>query len=241
MRMTLCIGLAALIGCSRGSEPSAGESPSVAASKDGEWLKTHEAFLMRAKQGKVDLLFLGDSIMAWWNSGNGEGKGAIEIWDRHYAPRHAANFGIAGDRVQNLLWRIENGELEGIKPKVVAVLIGTNNVWADTPAEVAEAIGTVVKRLRKKLPESKVLLLGIFPRGRRHDAVRERNRAVNERLSRLDDGAFVVYRDLGSIFTEPDGSISSEIMPDALHLSRKGYRIWADAMEPTLQAMLSEP
>ena len=238
MRRTLCVGIFALIGSSCGSEQSA--SPAIAAPKDGEWLNIHEAFLQRAKQGKVDLLFLGDSITAWWNSGNGAGKGPIEVWNRYYATRNAANFGIPGDRVENLLWRIENGEVDTIKPKVVVVLIGTNNVLIDTPAEVAEGIGKVVKRLRTKLPESKVLLLGIFPRSARQDMTRERNRAVNERIEKLDDGRFIFYQDLESKFIEPDGSITREIMPDALHLSREGYQIWAEAMEPKLRALLGE-
>ena len=238
MKRAPWFAIVAMIAASCGSEPSA--SPSVAVPKDAEWLKTHEAFLQRARQGKVDLLFLGDSITAWWFSSNGEGKGAIEVWKRYYAPKHAANFGIPGDRVENLLWRIENGEVDGIKPKAVVVLIGTNNVMIDTPAEIAEGIGKVVKRLRAKLPETKILLLGIFPRSERQDMVRERNRAVNERISRLDDGRFIFYQDLESKFIEPDGSIRREIMPDSLHLSKRGYEIWAEAMEPTLRELLGE-
>lgn len=238
MKRTLWLGTFTLLGLSCGAEPPA--TPSVAAPKDADWLKTHEAFLQRANRGKIDLLFLGDSITAWWFSGNGEGKGAIEVWNHYYAPRNAANFGIPGDRVENLLWRIENGEIERIKPKTVVVLIGTNNVLIDTPAEVAEGIGKVVKRLRTKLPESKILLLGIFPRSARPDMARERNRAVNERIAKLGDGRFVFYQDLESKFVEPDGSIRREIMPDALHLSQKGYQIWAEAMEPKLRTLMGE-
>ena len=247
MKTTFALGLLlAAVGLSCGSEPrdspknDRAESPSVAASKEGEWMATHEAFLERARQGSIDLLFLGDSITAWWPKGHGGENGSPEAWDRYYARRNAANFGVPGDRVQHLLWRIENGEIDGLRPKVVVVLIGTNNVMIDTPAEVADGIATVVKRLRTKLPASKILLLGIFPRSRHNDMTRERNNAVNERIKKLDDGAFVVYRDLGPHFIDPDGAISPDIMPDALHLSRKGYEIWAEAMEPTLRTMLGE-
>ncbi|MFO0951727.1 MAG: platelet-activating factor acetylhydrolase IB subunit [Isosphaeraceae bacterium] len=208
--------------------------------RDGAWLQMHENFLEQARKGDIDLLFLGDSITRGW-ANDSEG-GPSGIWQRHFAPRRAANFGIGGDRTQHLLWRLENGEVDGISPRVAVVMIGTNNANANTPAEIAEGVTAVVQTLRKKLPKTRVLLLGVFPRGKRHDAVRERLRAVNERIARLDDGgATVKYLDLGPHFVNPDGSISQDVMPDYLHLSRKGYRIWAEAMEPTLWGLFEEP
>jgi lysophospholipase L1-like esterase len=204
--------------------------------REGLWVKMHEAFLRRAKQRPVDLLFLGDSITQGWSNRGPHGPGAV--WDRYYGPRHAANFGIGGDRTQHVLWRLEHGEIDGIKPGVVVLLIGTNNVHANTPAEIAEGITAIVKTLRAKLPETRVLLLGVFPRGPKDDVVRARIQAINARIARLDDGKTVKYLDIGARFLEPDGTLSREIMPDLLRLSPRGYRIWADAIEPTLWGML---
>ena len=200
----------------------------------------HERFLEIAKKGNIDLLFLGDSITRGWDGRDKEGKGPKEVWDRYYGPRNSANFGIGGDRTQHVLWRIQNGELDGIEPKVVVLMIGTNNAHANTPAEIAEGVTAIVKALKAKLPSTKVLLLGVFPRGKTPDSVRERLKAVNERIAALDDGGKTVkYLDIGPHFLNPDdGTISQDVMPDYLHLSRKGYRIWADAMEPTLWSLL---
>ena len=186
-----------------------------------------------AKKGNVDLLFLGDSITQGWN-------GNEDVWKRFYGARHAANFGIGGDRTQHVLWRIQNGELEGIAPKVVVLMIGTNNADSSAPDEIAQGITAIVQELRQRLPEARVLLLGVFPREQRHGGLRERLKAVNERIAKLDDGSHVRFLDIGKAFLNEDDTISPEIMPDFLHLSRRGYRIWAEAMEPTLWAMLEE-
>jgi lysophospholipase L1-like esterase len=201
-------------------------------------MKMHDRFLQRAAEGKIDLLFLGDSITQGWNGRNDEGKGPRQVWDRYYGARKAANFGIGGDRTEHVLWRLQHGEVDGIAPKLVVLMIGTNNLRDDTPGEIAEGITEVVKTLRAKLPETKVLLLAVFPRSPQPGPVRERVAAINERIAKLDDGRSVKYLDIGPRFLGDDGTISAEVMPDYLHLSRKGYRIWADAIEPTLRSML---
>jgi len=205
------------------------------------WMSSHEAFVARAKQGHLDLLFLGDSITAGWLWD----KGGLNVWNKYYAPRHAADFGIGYDRIQNVLWRIEHGELDGIKPKVVVLLIGTNNAGNEdngkprnTTPEIVEGVTTLVKELRVRLPESKVLLLGIFPRGEKGDPVREQVKEVNLQLARLDDGKRVRFLDIGSRILEPDGTLSRQIMPDLLHPNERGYQIWADAMADTLAGMM---
>lgn len=208
------------------------ESATVPKERGGNWAKVHESFLERARQGNVDLLFLGDSITAGWKNA---GK---TVWERHYAMRHAANFGIGGDRTQHVLWRLDNGEIEGIKPRVAVLMIGTNNAGANRSDEIAEGIETIVKTLRNKLPETKVLLLAVFPRGEKPNKTREKLAAVNQRIAKLDDGKTVKYLDIGPRFLNNDGTISKEIMPDFLHLTPKGYTIWADAIEPTLWSML---
>lgn len=212
------------------------ESPTEPAPRGDQWVKMHESFLERAKAGPVDLLFLGDSITQGW-SGNGK-----QVWERHYAPRKAANFGIGGDRTQHVLWRITHGELEGIKPKVAVLMIGTNNLGSDTPEGIADGVTVIVKTLREKLPETKLLLLAVFPRDPEPSTDRRRRiKTINDRISKLDDGKMVVYKDIGQEFTEADGSLSKEIMYDFLHLTPKGYRIWADALEPTLWKLMDEP
>jgi lysophospholipase L1-like esterase len=201
--------------------------------RPGSWMAMHEKFLSQAKKGNIDLLFLGDSITQGWNNN--------EVWRRHFEPRKAANFGIGGDRTEHVLWRIQNGELEGIAPKVTVLMIGTNNSGANTPEEIAQGVTAIVDELRKRLPNTKILLLGVFPRGEKPAAIRDRLKSVNEKIARLSDRSHVQFLDIGAAFLNEDGTISRKIMPDFLHLSREGYRKWADAMEPTLWSMLDEP
>jgi lysophospholipase L1-like esterase len=201
--------------------------------REGAWMEMHKSFLAQTKKGQIDLLFLGDSITQGWNENT--------VWQRYYGPRRAANFGIGGDRTQNVLWRIQNGELDGILPKVTVLLIGTNNVQDDTPDEISQGIKTIVAELHNRLPKTQVLLLGVFPRSKQPDAARERIKSINEKIARFDDGTHVRFLDISKAFLNADGSISPEVMPDFLHLTINGYRIWADAMEPTLWSMLDEP
>jgi lysophospholipase L1-like esterase len=197
---------------------------------DDPWMATHERFVDRAKSGPVDLLFLGDSITQGWNDN--------DVWKRHYGPRRAANFGIGGDRTQHVLWRLDHGEVDPIKPKVAVLMIGTNNAGSNTADEIADGIKVIVRRLREKLPETKILLLGVFPRGEKPNPSREKLAEVNAKIAGLDDGRYVTYLDIGKHFLNDDGTISKDVMPDFLHLSARGYRIWAEAMEPKLWSML---
>jgi lysophospholipase L1-like esterase len=205
------------------------------------WMALHESFVRQAKQGGIDLLFLGDSITAGWLWGNG----GLNIWKKVYVPRRAADFGIGWDRTQNVLWRITHGELDGIKPKVVVLLIGTNNCGNEddgkprnTTPEIIEGVTTIVRELHTRLPDSKVLLFGLFPRGEKTDPVREQLKAVNGGLARLDDGKTTRFMDIGAKLLGPDGTLSRDVMPDLLHPNEKGYQIWSDAMESTLEQML---
>lgn len=197
----------------------------------------HEPFLKRAKAGPIGILFLGDSITAGWLSA---GK---DVWRKYYSAYNPANFGVGGDRTQDVLWRIEHGELDGISPQVVVLLIGTNN---GGDPDVARGVKKVVEEIRAKLPQSKILLLGIFPRG--GDPLNppwmERSRAfnvsVNKELAKLDDGNQIRFLNIGEKFMDDKGFISKEIMPDAVHPAAPGYQIWADSMQPLLQTLLTE-
>ena len=204
--------------------------------REGNWLKMHEKFLEQAKAGDIDLLFLGDSITQGWG---GSGKAA---WERYYAPRKVANFGISGDRTQHVLWRLDNGEIEGIKPKVVVLMIGTNNAGSNSAEEIAVGVTSIVAKLKDKLPATKILLLAVFPRGEKPSPVRDKLKEVNDQLAKLDDGGKTVkYLDIGDKFLGEEATLSKDVMPDFLHLSSLGYRIWADSIEPTLWSMLDEP
>jgi lysophospholipase L1-like esterase len=230
IRMVMAFGLAA-VGVSALAQGPATVMPEP---RDGAWMDEHRDFLKQAQDGNIDLLFLGDSITQGW-------RGAKKTWDRFYVPRKAANFGIGGDRTQHVLWRIQNGELKGIEPKVAVLMIGTNNASSNTADEIAQGITALIGELRGRLPKTKVLLLAVFPRGQKPAAVRDKLKKVNEKIAKLDDGANVRYLDIGKAFLNDDDTISKEIMPDYLHLSQKGYRLWAEAMEPTLWSMLDEP
>lgn len=195
----------------------------------------HLEFLKVARQGDIQVVFLGDSITDGWRT---KGK---DVWKRSFEPLKAANFGIGGDQTQHVIWRLQNGELEGYKAKAFVVMIGTNNLKGNSPVEIAQGIKTIVDLIRQKQPQAKVLLLGIFPRGP-NPTVRARGliKDVNERIAKFDDGKTVKYLDIGEKFLSKDGVISPKIMPDYLHLSEQGYQIWADAIKPVLHDMLKE-
>jgi lysophospholipase L1-like esterase len=230
IRLVMAFGLAAM-GVSALAQ---GPATVVPEPRDGAWLDLHKSFLKRAQEGNIDLLFLGDSITQGWG-------GAQKTWDRFYTPRKAANFGIGGDRTQHVLWRIQNGELTGIEPRVAVLMIGTNNASSNTADEIVQGVTAIIGELRARLPKTKLLLLAVFPRGQTPSALRDKLIKVNEKIAKLDDGPNVRYLDIGKAFLNEDGTISKEIMPDYLHLSQKGYRLWAEAMEPTLWSLLDEP
>ncbi|HUJ09656.1 MAG TPA: platelet-activating factor acetylhydrolase IB subunit [Verrucomicrobiae bacterium] len=221
------------------SEVLAGNTAIIPVPRDAKWLKRHEGFLVLTKAGGINLLFLGDSITDGWRT-----RGS-NVWNKCYAPLHAANFGIGGDRTQHVLWRLQHGELDGLKPKVVVLMIGTNNTGKERNGkprnsipEVIEGVTAVVKGLRARLPETKILLLGIFPRGVVDDPQRAQVAVINTALAKLDDGKMMKFLDIGPEFLEADGTLPGSIMPDLLHPNAKGYQIWADAMQPALAEMM---
>jgi lysophospholipase L1-like esterase len=220
--------------------PQPADVPAIKHDKDGKpnakFMKLHEQFVNKAKQGDTDLLFLGDSITAGWNAQK-------EIWDAHFGKYKPANFGIGGDRTQHVLWRIENGELEPpMKPKAIVLMIGTNNSAHDPADKIAAGIEKIVTTARQKTG-AKVLLLAVFPRGETPDKAakqRETIEGVNERIKKLDDGQNVRFLDLSEKFMNADGTISKDIMHDYLHLTKKGYEIWAEALDEPLKEMINQ-
>lgn len=199
--------------------------------------------LQRAKDapGNYDIEFIGDSITQGW-----EGKGS-NVWNQFYGHRKVINFGVSGDRTEHVLWRFEQGQLNGIKAKVAVVMIGTNNSNKNkdgtdtyTDNDILEGVVAIVNQIRTRQPDAKILLLGIFPRSKTFNAQRGRLLEINQVLAKLDDGKNIFYLDFGSQYVESDGSISKDIMPDALHPNEAGYKIWANAMEPKLKELLAQ-
>ncbi len=199
---------------------------------DSWWTQRNDQMNARVKQGNVDLLFIGDSITQGW-------EGAKDIWEKFYGKRNAVNLGIGGDQTQHVLWRLQNGNIKGIKPKAAVLMIGTNNSHGFPPEQIAVGVKAIVEELRKDLPQTKVLVLAIFPRGpNKDDPLRQVVAKTNALIASIGDGKMVRFLDIGPKFLEKDGTLSKEIMPDLLHLSSKGYQIWAEAIEPAVAEMM---
>lgn len=202
------------------------------------WMPRHKAKLAERKMMKnVDLLMIGDSITHGWES---QGK---DMWDEHYEARNALNIGFSGDRTEHVIWRFQNGAIDDISPKLAVIMIGTNNTGhrKEAPQDTAAGIRRVIDELQLRLPETKILLLGVFPRGATpDDSLRKINVAINERISNFADNEKVWYLDISDKFLDEDGNLPKSIMPDLLHPNKKGYAIWAESMEPMIQTLMGE-
>jgi N-acetylglucosamine-6-sulfatase len=161
------------------------------------------------------------------------------VWNEYFAPLRAANFGIAGDTTQGVLWRMQNGELDGFKAKLVVLMLGTNNINRNPNAEIAQGDRAIIEEIRKRQPGAKVLLLGVFPRGpAAENPFRASIKEINEHLKALADNKTVFYMDIGDKFLTADGTLTPEIMPDGLHPSTQGYRIWAEAINGRVRELM---
>ncbi|MBN2684148.1 MAG: hypothetical protein JXR40_02610 [Pontiellaceae bacterium] len=202
--------------------------------KTESWLGRHEAVCRAAAEGNPQVIFIGDSITHFW-----EREGA-EHWIKNYAQLCPINMGFGGDRIQHLLWRLQNGELEGIAPSLAVLLIGTNNSADNSADEIAEGIEVVCALIREKLPTTQILLLAIFPRDTPGAPRRLVNEAVNEKIAQLDNGEWLHFRDFNDIWVNENGTIKRELMEDLLHPTAEGYAAWAEKMNPVLQEFMEE-
>ena len=209
--------------------------------------KRHESFNEISKKGEAQLVFLGDSITHGWES---KGK---PVWDKYWAPLNAANFGIGGDRTEHVLWRLDHGNFDGLKPKEIVIMIGTNNtghvgrpqkenndeVYQCTAEQTAQGVKMIIDKLKAKCPGAKILLLAIFPRGATpEDPFRKQNDETNKIIKTFADEKTVFFMDISAKFLSPDGTLSKDIMPDVLHPNEKGYEIWAEAIEGKVKELL---
>ena len=217
--------------------------PSVGVPRAGstKFYRLHSEFLKRAGEGRVGVLFLGDSITEQWAT-------VPDLWESAWGQYDPANFGIGGDRTEYIIWRIEEHELSNISPAVVVLLAGTNNTADNSAAEITAAMRKTVSLIHEKLPDTKVLLMAIFPRGPRvqgngvvdpWELRMSRIREINADLARMDDGDRIRFFDLGPTLQNDDGSLPDELMPDQLHLSRAGYEVWIEQMSPLLEEMVT--
>jgi beta-glucosidase len=198
------------------------------------WMERYESINARARQGKIDLIYIGDSIVERFD---GVGKG---IWDRYYEPRNALNLGISGDRTQHVIWRLDHGNIDGISPKLTIIMIGQNNGGHNTSIEIAEGVTEVVKRVRTKLPDSKILLLAIFQRREKPTPERAVLAEANEIISKLANSSSIAYMDINSVFVRPDGTIPSSLMPDFEHPNERGFKLWAEAIEAKVAELMAD-
>ncbi len=204
-------------------------------SRADEWWQTrHTKMNERVKQGNADLLYIGDSITHGWEGG---GK---DVWEQYYGDRNAVNLGIGGDQTQHVLWRLENGNIDGLSPKLAIIMIGTNNLGANTAEEIAEGVSAIVGKLRNDLPNMKILLLAIFPRTDVPQEIQDKLKKTNGIIAGLASDDMVDYFDIGREFLDLEGNLPKSIMPDLLHPNTTGYKLWAAAVEPRIAELLGE-
>jgi len=187
-----------------------------------------------AQAATIDLVFDGDSITDFWQ------KAGLKVWTAAFSKYHPFDFGISGDTTQNLLWRLAHGQAKGLHPKVILLMIGTNDMkYTSTPQEIADGVKEIIHQYQQICPEAVIILQAIFPRAATPtDPYRLKVNATNPLLAKLADGSKVVYTDFGAKFLADDGTMSKDIMRDFLHPTAKGYQIWADAITPLLEKYL---
>jgi lysophospholipase L1-like esterase len=210
-----------------------------------DWAERHRAAVALMQARRPEIVMLGDSITHFWGGeptgGRTSGRmtGAAE-WDRAFAGRRVVNLGYGWDRTENVLWRLTHGEFDDVTPAVVVILIGTNNVSINTPDEIAAGIAAICAEIHRRSSSTRILLLGLLPRGERPNPAREAVAEVNRRIAGLDGRDGVTYLDIGGVFLTPDGTVTREVMYDFLHPTARGYQLWWQAMAPTLERLAKQ-
>ncbi|MDP1797294.1 MAG: GDSL-type esterase/lipase family protein [Planctomycetaceae bacterium] len=206
-----------------------------------DWAVRHTTVKKRTQERQPELVFIGDSITQMFGGEpHDRSQPGTAIWDKYYGHRKVGNLGYGYDYLENTLWRLQHGELDGAKAKAVVVHIGTNNAHKNSVDEIVAGIHAILKEIRRRQPQATIVLMGIFPRGPKPDATREKLAAINKQLATLDGKDNVRFLDITTKFLQPDGTITREIMGDYLHPSAAGYQIWAEAIEPVLTEILGD-
>lgn len=227
--------------------PLLGQADRAAPRTDRNSQLAHQQLLAKTKGGRIDVYFEGDSITRRW--GATDYPQLLENWKKNFFGWNAADFGWGADRVENVLWRLENGELDGVNPKVIVLLAGTNNVGNKVPPngidaavdDVSKGLAAVVRVLQSKAPGASIVLTGIFPRNDNMDVMREINR-INANLAKMADGQKIRYLDINGQLADGDGKLHEGMMnADKLHPTIAGYQVWADALKPIVTELLGPP
>jgi lysophospholipase L1-like esterase len=206
-----------------------------------DWAKRHAAVTALVNERKPTLVFVGDSITQMFGGEpHDRPQPGKDVWEKYYGKRNAANLGFGYDFTENTLWRLQHGELDGAAVKLVVLNIGTNNAGKNTAPEIVEGVKAVLAEIRRSQPKTAILLLGIYPRGPKPDATREKLAGVNRELAALDGKDNVTFLDVTTKLLQPDGSITKETMGDYLHPTAKGYEIICEAIEPVVKRLLGE-
>jgi lysophospholipase L1-like esterase len=225
--------------------PAAGPTVPVART-DLNSRTAHEQLLEKARKGRIDVYFVGDSITRRW--GATDYPDFLANWKKNFHGWNAANFGWGGDTIQNILWRLHNGELDKVSPKIIVVLAGTNNIGSTRPAgdeetkiaQIANGLKAVIDVCREKAPDTVIILMGITPRNESLAAMTNINK-VNERIAFFADDKKVRYLNINDRLANKEGKFLEGMSPDGLHMSAKGYQVWADALRPLLTELLGPP
>lgn len=209
--------------------------------KGKDWWSQFEDINQIGKRRTVDLVLLGNSItQGWGGEGRSVWSAVPDLWDSLFKPLNAANFGISGDRTQHIIWRVENGNFNQARPKVVVLEIGVNNFPYHTASEIVAGIKAITRSIRKVVPESSILLLGPLPTGlSKNDPARKKYLEVHKLIREMHNGSTINYLPLDKFFVNSDGSLISTLFtPDGIHLTAEGYRKWAEAMMPEIRKMM---
>jgi lysophospholipase L1-like esterase len=209
----------------------------------------HAELVAKAKKGGIDVYFAGDSITRRWGTSDAQYKDFLANWTKNFFGWNAANFGWGGDSIEHIHWRLQNGELDGVNPKVVVLLAGANNVGSTPPAggddarieEITLGIRSILQTIQSKATNATIILMGILPRNDGGTAIVSTINRINDRIAQLADEKRIRYLNINDKLTDEDGTLLEGVTVDRLHLAVKGYQIWADALKPLLTELLGPP